>query len=114
MERKIGAVVIAWLILVMFCLMLSGCKTAEPSTTIGENAKEQIQIAYNNLPKECKSPEREREFTMAMRHVDAVVASCASEKKPLNQRIRYQFVAIVALSLLSTALFLGLIRSRLV
>ena len=95
-------------------LTLSGCKTTEPSTTIGENAKEQIQIAYNNLPKECKSPDREREFMMAMRHVDAVVASCASEKKPLNQRIRYQSVAIVALSLLSIALFLGLIRSRLV
>lgn len=98
----------------LILLLLTGCKTPEPSAAIGENAKEQIAIAYNNLPKECKSADREREFNLAIKQVDTLVASCEAEKKPLNQRIRYQSLIIAALSTLSILLFLGLIRSRLV
>lgn len=114
MERDIGAIIITWFLLAMFLLMLSSCRTPEPSAAIGENAKEQIAVAYNNLPKECKSADREREFNLAIKQVDTLVASCEAEKKPLNQRIRYQSLTIAALSTLSILLFLGLIRSRLV
>ena len=101
-------------IFIVLSSVLAGCRTNPPSTVIGETAKEQVEIAYNNLPKECKSPEREREFRLAIKQIDAVVQSCEAEKVPLNQRIRFQSVALVALSILSIALFLGLIRSRVV
>lgn len=114
MERNVGAIIATWFILLMLMLMLTGCKTTEPSAAIGENAKEQIAIAYNNLSKECKSADREREFNLAIKQVDTLMASCEAEKKPLNQRIRYQSLIIGALSILSTLLFLGLIRKRLV
>lgn len=114
MERNVGAIIVTWFILLIFTLMLVGCKTTEPSAAIGENAKEQIAIAYNNLPKECKSADREREFNLAIKQVDTLMASCEAEKKPLNQRIRYQSLTIGALSILSILLFLGLIRKRLV
>lgn len=101
-------------ILIIFATLLVGCRSTTPSAMIGETAKEQIEIAYNNLPKECKSPDREREFRLAIKQVDAVIQSCEAEKVPLNQRIRFQSLALVALSILSIVLFLGLIRSRVV
>lgn len=101
-------------ILIVLTTFLTACRTTAPSTVIGETAKEQVEIAYNNLPKECKSPEREREFRLAIKQIDAVVQSCEAEKVPLNQRIRFQSLALVALSILSIALFLGLIRSHVV
>lgn len=114
MERNIGAIIITWLLLVMFVLMLNGCKTQDPVVTIGDNAKEQISMAYDHLPKECKSAEREREFNAAINHVTAVVSTCKEQKEALNQRIRYQSALIVVLSLVSIGLFLGIIRTRLV
>lgn len=103
-----------WLGALILALFLAGCSTKEPSTQIGENAKESITIAYNNLPKECKSPEREREFNNAVNQVDALVQTCEIEKIPFRQRIRYQTVALYALGSLSLLLFLGLLRKILV
>lgn len=104
-----------WVLLLIACLSLLGCgKTAEPSTQIGGNVQEQIQLAYENLPKECKSPEREKEFNLAIKNVDALVASCETEKVPLRQQIRYQQVLLFGLAGLSVLLFLGLLRKKLV
>lgn len=101
-------------LLIVLCIFLVGCKTQDPVVTIGDNAKEQISMAYDHLPKECKSAEREREFNAAINHVTAVVSTCKEQKEALNQRIRYQSALIVVLSLVSIGLFLGIIRSRLV
>lgn len=113
-ELKVMSVFLAWLLLTILSLALSGCKTDAPSTAIGENAKEQIQIAYNNLPQECKSPEREREFNLAIKDIDSLVAACEMEKVPLNQQIHYQRVLLFGLGGLSLLLFLGLLRKSLV
>lgn len=113
-ELKVFLILATWVGILILCLSLSGCKTVEPSTQIGENAKEQIQIAYNNLPKECKSPEREREFNLAIKDIDSLVASCEAEKVPLNQQIHYQRVLLFGLGGLSLLLFLGLLRKTLV
>lgn len=112
-EIKVFCVFLLWVIVLILCLSLAGCKTAEPSTQIGENAKEQIQIAYNNLPKECKSPEREREFNLAIKDIDSLVQSCELEKVPLRDEIRYQRVLLFGLAGLSLLLFVGLLRKRL-
>lgn len=116
MEHETETVVLVWVILLVasLALLCGCCKTQDPVTTIGDNAKEQISMAYDHLPKECKSAEREREFNAAINHVTAVVATCSEQKESLNRQIHYQSVAIAALSLLSIALFLGIIRSRLV
>ena len=103
-----------WVLLLIACLSLLGCKSPEPSTQIGGNLQEQIQLAYENLPKECKSPEREKEFNLAIKNVDALVASCETEKVPLRQQIRYQQVLLFGLAGLSVLLFLGLLRKKLV
>lgn len=104
----------AWIGLLILCLSLTGCKTVEPSIQIGDNVKEQITIAYNNLPKECKSPEREREFNLAVKQVDSLTATCEVEKVPLRQKIRYQTVEIYALLALSILLGVGFLRKLLV
>lgn len=96
------------------CLLLLGCKTPEVSSNLADSAKEQVQMAYNNLPKECKSPEREREFNSAISQIDNIVASCEVEKQPLKERLRTQTVISFGLGFLSLLLFLGLIRKKLV
>lgn len=91
-------------------LALAGCKTPEPSTQIGENIQEQIQITYNNLPKECKSPEREREFNLAVKNVESMKAACELEKVPLKDTIRYLRTLLIGAAFVSLLLFVGLIR----
>jgi len=112
---KTFAKIILWFVIVLLCMSLAACKSqSAPSTDIGHNAQEQIQIVYNNLPKECKSPEREQEFNLAIKTIDSVIASCETEKAPLNQQIRYQKVLLFGLTGLSLLLFLALVRKTLV
>ena len=102
------------IVVIALAITLAGCKTKDPVVIMGDNAKEQISIAYDHLPKECKSAEREREFNAAISQVTAVVSTCEGQKETLNQRIRYQSALIAALFVLSIALFLGILRNRLV
>jgi len=113
-ELRVITILATWFGLLILALSLSACRTEPPSTQIGETAKEQISIAYNNLPKECKSPEREREFNLAIKQVDSISRTCEIEKVPLNQRIRYQTVAIYALLSLTILLSVAYLRRRLV
>ena len=96
----------------IFCLLLLGCKTPEVSSNLADSAKEQVQIAYNNLPKECKSAEREREFNAAINQIDNIVASCEVEKQPIRERLKTQTLISFGLGLLSLLLFVGLIRKK--
>lgn len=98
------------LTILLLTLSLTGCKTPEPSTQIGESAKEQIQVAYNNLPKECKSPEREREFNLAIKNIDSLNATCELEKVPLRDTIRYLRTLLIGAAFVSLLLFVGLLR----
>lgn len=113
-EIKIFCVFLLWLILLIVCLALAGCKTPEPSTQIGENIQEQIQLAYNNLPKECKSPEKEKEFNLAVKNIQSLTATCELEKVPLKDEIRYLRTLLIGAAGVSLLLFLGLLRKYLV
>ena len=113
-EIKIFCIFLLWVILLVVCLSLAGCKTPEPSTQIGENLQEQIQLAYNNLPKECKSPEREKEFNLAVKNVESLTATCELEKVPLRDEIRYLRTLLIGAAGVSLLLFLGLLRKYLV
>lgn len=96
----------------IFCLLLLGCKTPEVSSNLADSAKEQVQIAYNNLPKECKSAEREREFNAAINQIDNIVTSCEVEKQPIRERLKTQTLISFGLGFLSLLLFVGLIRKK--
>lgn len=101
------------LFVLILALTLAGCHSTEPSATIGENAKEQINIAYSSLPKECKTKVTEKQFKLAQDEIDAIIASCEKEKEPLIEKIRYQRVLLAGLSGLFLLLCVWLLRKTL-
>ena len=105
-EKRLAIYLAAWFIISVLVLSLFGCKSTPPSETIADNAKETISQAYNNLPKECKSESTKKAMESAQAQIDAVVASCETEKREIEMKAQSRLlkswliglvVAIIAL-----------------
>lgn len=80
------------------CFLLFGCSSTTVSENIAQTAKESISIAYESLPKECKTKDNEKLYINAQKQVDHVVESCKLEIQNLEERLRYKNLLILGLS----------------
>lgn len=103
-------------ILLILTVLLNGCSRKEPIENIGDNAKNDVEMMYTVLPKECKTEAVTIAKENALRQIESVVSYCNLEKDNLQLKIRYRELLIGVLSGLlllmsfrKFAKFLGLI-----
>ena len=84
---------------ILACLVVAGCRTTPVSETVADAAKESISVAYNSLPKECKTADVKKEHDNAQKQIDNITASCNLEKKNLEVRLAHKNLLVLGLSI---------------
>lgn len=84
---------------ILACLTVAGCAPAPVSETVADAAKESISVAYNSLPKECKTADVKKAHDNAQKQIDNITASCNLEKKNLEVRLAHKNLLILGLSI---------------
>lgn len=78
---------------IVACFLLLGCRSVPVSETIAQGAKETISVAYDSLPKECKTKEARRIMETAKVQIDSIIQSCKTEKDAINNKLlRYKLI----------------------
>lgn len=84
---------------IVACFLLLGCRSVPVSETIAQGAKETISVAYDTLPKECKTSEMKRLVSVAQKQIDEISESCKTEKEVLKGKLHQSYLMSVILGL---------------
>lgn len=82
----------------LIILLLAGCKSTPPIENISGNAKQDIEMIYTVLSKECKTETVQLAKNNAQARIDSIVEYCNLEKDNLQKEIRYRNLIIFVLA----------------